>query len=61
MNNSYALLNEEHCAYKQQHSFKRSFISFKAHHLFYSSRVGQSHIYIRCIYGIFGRDIIKYT
>jgi len=24
-------------------------------------RVGQSHIYIRCIYGIFGREITKYT
>jgi len=25
------------------------------------SRVGQNHIYIRCIYGIFGRGITKYT
>jgi len=25
------------------------------------SRVGQNHIYIRCIYGIFGREITKYT
>ena len=24
-------------------------------------RVGQNHIYIRCIYGIFGREITKYT
>ena len=24
-------------------------------------RVGQNHIYIRCIYGLFGRGIIKYT
>ena len=24
-------------------------------------RVGQNHMYIRCIYGIFGREIIKYT
>ena len=24
-------------------------------------RFGQNHIYIRCIYGIFGREIIKYT
>jgi hypothetical protein len=24
-------------------------------------RVGQNHLYIRCIYGIFGWDIIKYT
>ena len=25
------------------------------------SRVGQIHIYILCIYGIFGREITKYT
>jgi len=24
-------------------------------------RVGQNHTHIRCIYGIFGREIIKYT
>jgi len=24
-------------------------------------RVGQSHIYIRCIYNIFGREVTKYT
>jgi len=24
-------------------------------------RVGQTHIYIRCIYGIFGREFTKYT
>jgi hypothetical protein len=24
-------------------------------------RVGQNHIYIRCIYGILGREIKKYT
>jgi len=24
-------------------------------------RVGQNHIYIRCVYGNFGREITKYT
>jgi hypothetical protein len=24
-------------------------------------RVGPNHIYIRCVYGIFGRDFTKYT
>ena len=26
-----------------------------------TSRVGQNHIYIRCVYGVFGRELTKCT
>jgi len=33
----------------------------KYHPAWCTTRVGQNHIYIRCIYDNFGRDIIEYT
>ena len=44
-------------------AFKRHYLNLHSgaqlEYLIY--RVGQDHIYIRCIYGIFGRDVTKYT
>jgi hypothetical protein len=34
---------------------------YRAGHPYDTCRVGQNHIYIRCIYGIFGREFTKYT
>ena len=43
------------------HSVTQNAIGNEPHQLEHTCRVGQSHTYIRCIYGIFDREITKHT